>query len=279
MRKKSFTVLITGASSGIGREIAIRLAKEGHKVFAGIRRKIDKTEIEKLSSNIKGVYIDVSNQASIDKAFWFVIKNTDKIDVLINNAGIVVAGPVEFIQVKKLREQFEINTFGAVAVAQKFLPLLAGGKIINISSMASSGLFPFISPYCASKRALDILFNSFALENKNNIKVISIKPAAIKTPIWNKSVKNSKKMFDGAENIAKEKYSKELQYLEKNALNNNVTGIEPYVVVDKVIDVINSKNPKSSYNVGLKASFVEFISKFPQDIVNKLVYIGLNKIR
>ena len=90
---------------------------------------------------------------------------------MINNAGIVIAGPIELLDIKKLKEQFDVNTFGAIAVTQKFLPLLKDGKIINISSMASHGLFPYISPYCASKRAMDILFNSFALENKDNIKV------------------------------------------------------------------------------------------------------------
>ena len=278
MNKKSQIILITGASSGIGRETAIRLAKEGHKVFAGIRRKVDKIEIEKLNSNIKGVYLDISNQSSIDKAFWYIMKNTDKIDVLINNAGIVVAGPIEFINIKRLKEQFDINTFGAIAVTQKFLPLLNNGKIINISSMASTGLFPFISPYCASKRAMDILFNSFALENKNNIKVISIKPAAIKTPIWNKSVKATKDSMNSLNEIAKEKYAKELTFLEKNALENNKKGIDTYIVVDKIIQVIRTDNPKSSYCVGSKAILADFLSKFSQDFTNKLIKSKLGKI-
>lgn len=278
MNKKSKTILITGASSGIGRETAIRLAKEGHKVFAGIRRKVDKIEIEKLSKNIQGVYLDVANQSSIDKAFWFVMKNTDKIDVLINNAGIVVAGPVEFLDIKKLKEQFDVNTFGALLVVQKFLPLLNNGRIINISSMASTGIFPFISPYCASKRALDILFNSFAVENKNNIKVISVKPAAIKTPIWNKSVKSTRESIENINEIAKEKYLKELFFLEKNALENNNKGIEIYVVVDKIIEIINAKNPKSTYNVGIQAVLADVISKFPQDFINRLIKFRLGKI-
>lgn len=278
MNKNSQTILITGASSGIGRETAIRLAKEGHKVFAGIRKKIDKIEIEKLNKNIKGVYLDVANQSSIDKAFWYVMKNTDKIDVLINNAGIVVAGPIEFIDLKRLKEQFDINTFGAIAVAQKFLPLLSNGKIINISSMASTGLFPFISPYCASKRAMDILFNSFALENKNNIKVVSIKPAAIKTPIWNKSVKSTKDSLNTLNEIAKEKYAKELTFLEKNALENNTKGIDTYIVVDEILKVVKTTNPKSSYCVGSKAIIADFLSKFSQDFTNKLIKSKLDKI-
>lgn len=281
MSKKNInkTILITGTSSGIGRETAIRLAKDGYKVFAGVRRKVDKQELEKLNTNITGVYIDITNPASIDKAFWFVLKNTDKIDVLINNAGIVTAGPIELIDIKKLKEQFDVNTFGAIAVTQKFISLLRGGKVINISSMASYGIFPYISPYCASKRALDILFNGFALENKDKIKVISIKPAAIKTPIWNKSIKKAHENFEEINDAAKEKYFNELSYLEKNAHLNNTKGIEIYKVVDKIIEVIEKKDPKSSYNVGFKATFVDLFSKLPQDIINTIIKLKLKRIK
>lgn len=278
MKKQTKVILITGASSGIGRETAYRLAKAGHKVFAGVRRKIDKTEIEQLSPNITGVYLDVTNQSSIDKAFWFVIKHTDKIDVLINNAGIVIAGPIEYLSVKKLKEQFDVNTFGALAVAQKFLPFLKNGLIVNISSMASTGIFPFISPYCASKRALDILFNSLFIENKDNIKVVSIKPASIKTPIWNKSVKKARESCSELNEPAKQKYEKELTYLEKNALENNSKAIEISAVTNCILKVIESKNPKPSYNVGFMACCAEIFSKLPISIVNNLVKSKLKKL-
>ncbi|MBQ9244970.1 SDR family oxidoreductase [bacterium] len=276
MEKRNLTIFITGASSGIGRETAIRLAKEGHKVFAGIRRKIDKEEIENLNENIQGVYIDVTNAASIEKAFWFVMKNAKSLDVLINNAGIAVGGPVELIDVKKLKEQFDVNTFGAVAVVQKFMPLLHNSRIINISSMAASGVFPFVAPYCASKRALDILFNSFALENKDNIKVISIKPSSVKTPIWNKSVKKAREYFTNISEEAKNKYEKQLLSIEKKALENNENAIETYFVVDKIIKVINCKNPKPSYNVGNQAVVAEWLSRLPLSISNRLIIKFLN---
>ncbi len=281
MSKKNInkTILITGTSSGIGRETAIRLAKDGYKVFAGVRRKVDKQELEKLNPNIIGVYIDITNPASIDKAFWFVLKNTDKIDVLINNAGIVVAGPVELLDTKRLKEQFEVNTFGAINVTQKFMPLLKGSLVINISSMASYGVFPYISAYCASKRALDILFNSFALENKDKIKVVSIKPAAIKTPIWNKSIKKTHENFETINDAAKEKYYNELIYLEKNAHANNNKGIEIYKVVDKIIEVIRKRNPKASYNVGFTAILVDLFSKLPQCIINFIIKLKLKRMK
>ncbi len=279
MKKSVKTILITGTSTGIGREIALKLAKEGHKVFAGVRRKIDKNELESLNPNIKGVYLDITNPSSIDKAFWFVIKNTEKIDVLINNAGIAVAGPVEILPVKKIKEQFDVNVFGALNVTQKFFPLLKNGLIINMSSLAATGLFPYIAPYCASKRALDILFNNLMLENKDNIKVVSVKPAVIKTPIWDKSIKKARENFDLASDISKKKYEKELSYMITHSEKNNHRGLDPYFVVNTVEKIINSKNPKPSYNVGFASSCADFVSKLPQTIINLIVKLKLKKIK
>lgn len=276
MKKQNQTIFITGASSGIGKDVVLRLAKEGYRVFAGVRRRFDKAELENFSKNITGVYIDVTNQASIDKAFYFVMKNTEKLDVLINNAGIVCAGPVEGLPVSKVKEQFEVNTFGPIMLVQKFMPLLHGAKVINISSMAATGIFPYISMYCASKRAMDIIFNCFSLENKNNIKVISIKPASIRTPIWNKSVEKAHQTFSSANDVIKEKYAKELSALEKNAMKNNKKGINIAAVTNTVLKVIKSKNPKPSYNVGFASTIAELFSKLPQGLINKIIKAKLN---
>lgn len=279
MKNSAKTILITGTSTGIGREIALRLAKNGHKVFAGVRRKIDKVEIEKLNPNITGVYIDIINPSSIDKAFWFVLKNTEKIDVLINNAGIAVAGPVEVLPVKKIKEQFDVNVFGTLNVTQKFFPLLKNGLIINISSLASYGIFPYIAPYCASKRALDILFNSLMLENKDNIKVVSVKPAVIKTPIWDKSIKKAQETFEELNDIYKRKYNDELSYMATHSKENALKGIDPCILAHTIVKIIDSKNPKPSYNIGFESSCADWVSKFPQIIINFIIKAKLKNIK
>ncbi len=278
MNKELKTIFVTGASSGIGKEISKLSADKGYKVFAGVRKKSDKSDLESYNKNITGVYIDVTNISSIDKAFWFIIKHADKLDVLINNAGIAVASPVECLDIKKLKEQFEVNTFGPVSIAQKFIPLLKGGKIINISSMAASGIFPYISPYCASKRALDIIFNSYNIENKDNIKVISVKPAVIRTPIWNKSIKSARELFENQNDILREKYIKDLLLLEKNASEGSKTGIDAKYVAEKVLKIINTQNPKPSYCVGIKSNLALLFSLLPSDILNKLIKLRLEKI-
>ena len=275
---KKQTIFITGASSGIGKETALFFAKKGHLVFAGVRKKVDKEAIESLHENITGVYIDVTNAGSIDKAFWFIMRNTNKIDVLINNAGIVVGGPVELLQINKLREQFEVNTFAPIMVVQKFMPLLDNSKVINISSVASTGLFPYISAYCASKRAMDIFFNAFALENKNKIKVISIKPASIRTPIWDKSVEKARADFNTLNKKSCEKYAKDLSALEKHALQNNIKGLSVDKVTKCVYKVVKSKNPKASYNVGFSAYLADMASRLPLEFVNFLIRLKMKNM-
>lgn len=274
--KKS--VLITGASSGIGKEIALQLANEGYLVFAGVRKKTDKFSLEKQNKNIIGVYLDVTSDSSIDKAFWFVLKKTNSLYSIINNAGVAVGGPIEFIPVKKIKEQFDVNTFGAIAVTQKFLPMMHEGKIINTSSMASTGIFPFAAPYCASKRALDILFNSMGIEFKNpEIKVVSIKPGTIKTPIWDKSMKSNLAFIRELPNACLEKYKKELNLLERNAYKSNEKGQNPEDVAKLVSQILKMKNPKPSYTVGSDAFWVVLFAKLPLNIVNFFVKHILSK--
>lgn len=274
--KKS--VLITGASTGIGKETALLLANEGFQVFAGIRKKSDKFKLEKLNKNITGVYIDVTKPSSIDKAFWFILKKTDSLYALVNNAGIAIGGPMEFVPIKKLKEQFDINTFGPVAVTQKFLPLLNQGRIVNMSSMASTGIFPFTAPYCASKRALDILFNCLMLEyNSGDIKIISVKPGVIKTPIWDKSLKNNLEFFKELPQRCFEKYKKELNVIEKTVYDGDDHGASPELVAKTVLKALTAKNPKLSYTVGSDAFWVVNFAKLPLTIVNFFVKLALNK--
>ena len=116
-------------------------------VFAGYRNK----DLITSQDNVEYFYMDMTNRKSIADAAELIKSKVDKIDVLINVAGCVVAGPIEKIDTDKLREQFDVNTFSHLEFVQNLVEPLSNGKIINVSSMASFGHFPFISPYCASK--------------------------------------------------------------------------------------------------------------------------------
>ena len=260
-------IIITGSTSGLGKELVKLFATSGMwHVFAGYRN----GNLIQQVDNAEYFYIDMKNRDSIAEAAEFIKSKTDKIDVLINAAGCVAAGPVEFLDTDKLREQFDVNTFSHIEFTQKLLPLLNNGRIVNISSMSSFGHFPFISPYCASKRALDIFFNAFALENHRNIKVISIKPGVISTPIWKKSVEANEKSLSGCQD-----YEKELEFIRNNALKNTNKGLNVEYAAECIKNIVEKKNPKTSYTLGRDAKFAQILSYLPQDWINKLVKFGL----
>lgn len=267
---KTKTYVITGATSGIGKALTEFLAKSGCTVFAGYRSELKSRELSLISENIFPFYVDYARPETVSLAVEYIKSKTSKVDTLVNIAGCVVAGPVEKLKMDEVRRQFNVNVFGHIEMAQGLVDLLIDGKIINVSSMASFGIFPFISPYCASKRCLDMFFNSFLIENKRNIKVVSIKPGVIVTPLWEKSInENTELMCECAG------YEKEMEFISNNARKNETKGLNVNKVVDVILKADNVKNPKLSYTVGRDAFGAYLISKLPQVIINKLVKFGL----
>ena len=268
----SKTYVITGAASGIGKALTECFAKD-NIVFAGVRRQGVFDEIKSISENVIPFFIDLCNDESIKNAAEFIKSKTDKVDTLVNAAGCVVAGAIEKIRVQELRRQFDTNVFGHIEFTQKLLDILEGGRIINISSMASYGIFPFISPYCASKRAMDILFNSLLMETKRDIKVISVKPGVIATPLWNKSIEQNRNSIKDCSG-----YEAEMAYMIKNADKNGQKGAPVERVVSVVAYADRVKHPKLTYTVGKDAFAARLVSKLPAGIINKIIKSKVKKI-
>lgn len=264
-------IVITGATSGIGRALVESLADD-YIIFAGYRNPDHERSLIKISSNVIPFFIDMEKPSIIDGAAIFIKRQVEKIDLLINVAGCVMAGPMENMPLSKLEKQFQINTFSHLRFTQKLLDLLDGSRVINISSMASFGMFPYVSPYCASKRALDILFTALELETNKKIKVISVKPGVIATPLWQKSIEINKDSISGDKS-----YAKQMDYMKRNAMKNGQRGLSVDKVVDVIKKIIASKNPKASYTIGIDAKAAELVSKLPQDWINWLVETGLKK--
>lgn len=260
--KKS--IIITGSTSGLGKELVKLFAQnEDYIVFASYR---NKDKIEQIAGNIEYFYMDLCNDNSIIEAANFIKSKTDKIDILINAAGAVVAGPVECLDIDKLRKQFQVNTFAHIKFTQELLPILDNTRIINISSMSSFGHFPFISPYCASKRSLDIFFNALSLETHKKLEIVSVKPGVISTPIWEKSVKSNTETLEN-----NKEYEKELEFLKNNALKNTNKGLNVTVAAQKIKEIALKKKVKPSYLIGKDSVIAGILSHLPQEILNKLV--------
>ena len=170
------TALVTGASSGIGAACAARLARAGWRVLAGVRRPGDAPE------GTEEVLLDVTDAAQIQAR-----PRVDELHALVNNAGIAIAMPLEFVPLDELRHQLEVNVVGQVAVTQAFLPALrrARGRIVFVGSIAGKSALPFLGPYAASKHALEAVADSLRLELRPwGIRVSIVEPGSIKTPIW-----------------------------------------------------------------------------------------------
>ena len=266
---KTKTYVITGAASGIGKEVVKKLAAD-NVIFAGYRNKSHESELKLISPNVFPFYVDYANPETIKEAAKYILSKCTKVDTLINIAGCVVAGPVEDINIDEIRRQFNVNVFGHIELTQNLIQILDNGRIINVSSMASYGLFPFISPYCASKRALDMFFNSLLIENKKNIKVISIKPGVISTPLWSKSVEENSKYFDNYGD-----YSEEMKYVIANAQRNLKRGLSADKVADVIIKADRTNHPKLSYTVGGDALLAKYVSMLPQEIINAIIKLGI----
>ena len=273
MENEKRTVVITGATSGIGKRLTETYAiNEDCTVFAGYRNPEHRKELESISSNVIPFNIDMEKPSLIDWAAISIKKRASKVDLLINAAGCVMAGPMEVMPAEKLKKQFDVNTFSHLRFTQKLMEILQGGKVINISSMASFGIFPFVAPYCASKRALDILFTALEIESNYKVKVISIKPGVIATPLWEKSIKNNQDSIVGAKD-----YEKQMTYVAGNAERNGTRGLSPDKVVEVILKADRAKNPKPSYTVGKDAFVAELVSRLPQCLINKIIECGMKK--
>ena len=158
-------IVITGASTGIGAGCALRMDQRGYRVFAGVRREEDGERLRAMASDrLTPLMIDVTIQRSIDDAAAAVDAATGDHGLagLVNNAGVAITGPVEYLSVDRYREQFEVNYFGQIAVTQAFLPAIrrAGGRIVTMGSIAGRASAPFLSPYAGTKHALEALTDS-----------------------------------------------------------------------------------------------------------------------
>lgn len=263
------TYVITGATSGIGKELVKRLAKD-NIVFAGYRSEVKRDMLASLSPNIYPFYIDYAKPETVKEAAEYIKSKCTRIDTLVNIAGCVVAGPVEQIEMEEIRRQFDVNVFGHLEFSKRLFDLLEGGKIINVSSMASYGVFPFISPYCASKRCMDMFFNALLVENKKNVQIVSIKPGVIATPLWGKSIEENSKYFMDCSG-----YEAEMRFMISNARKNGAKGLSPEKVIEVILRADEAKKPKLTYTVGRDAFVARMISKLPQGLVNELVKFGL----
>ena len=273
------TALVTGASTGIGAATARGLAARGYYVFAGVRNEADANGIK--GERIEPVTLDVTDAAGIAKARERVLAQTGgRLDALVNNAGIVVFAPLEFVPLDQLREQFEVNVFGPVAVIQAFLPALraARGRIVNIGSISGRFVSPFGAPYSGSKFALRAFNDALRYElHPFGIEVSLVSPGAVATPIWAKSQARAQALLDAMPPQATELYGTMLKALGASSRGAPKRASDPALVVDAVVRALWDPKPRAEYIVGRDAQVMAVLAALPAKLRERLVRDRLAK--
>jgi NAD(P)-dependent dehydrogenase (short-subunit alcohol dehydrogenase family) len=266
-------VVVTGASSGIGAATARRLADAGFTVFAGVRSPIG-TALGSPSPNILPLRLDVTDADSIASAARAVAELGPALFGLINNAGIAVAGPLEYLPIQELRAQLEINVTGVVAVTQAFLPLLrrTHGRIINVGSIQGRLTAPFLGPYSASKMALEAITDALRMElAPSGIAVSIIEPGAVATPIWQKGAAQKTRLLDAMPPEALTHYGKSIDAVTAIAQSEERSGIPPERVAELLLRILTAKKPRARYLVGRPARIQAVIAHLPESIRDRLL--------
>ncbi len=284
MEKMAKTLLITGASTGIGRACALHFDRKGFKVFAGVRKQADAEGLQKeASGSLQPLIMDVTDYESVYRAAKTVgaAIGDSGLDALVNNAGIAVSGPLEFLPIKRFEDQVRVNVFGTVAVTQAFLPLLrkAKGRIVNISSESGRIAMPLMAPYAASKHALEALTDALRVELlPSGIKVVLIEPGSIKTSMWEKTDELAKSLMTEIPEPGRKIYAKELATHLKAAKTMERFFIPVEKVVNAVDKAIGSRWPRLRYPVGLEAFFLIYVMRpLPGKIRDRLMSIFLRQ--
>src|SRR5437867_2857394 len=264
-------VVITGTSTGIGAACALHLDKLGFCVFAGVRKDADGDALkQKSSGRLTPVCIDVTDAATIASAAKTVTAAVGEAGLtgLVNNAGIAVAGPLEFLPIDDVRQQLEVNVTGQLAVTQAFLPLLrlARGRIVNIGSANGRVAIPFVGLYSASKFAMEGLTDAMRMELKPwGIEVSIIEAGGIATPIWQKSTAAADEMIRHLPERAHELYGAAIPAFRKAAAREAQKAISPDIVAQAVTHALVSKKPGTRYSVGRNASLQVIIARLLPD--------------
>lgn len=274
------SLLITGASSGIGRACVLHMDRLGWRVFAGVRREADADSLRAESSGgLTPLLLDVTDSKSVKEAMQVVDKSVGEAGLsgLVNNAGVPYGGPIEYLNVNEVRHVFEVNYFGVIAVTQAFIPLLrcARGRIINMSSISGLTSSPFLSPYSTSKFALEALSDSLRVElSPWGIKVAVIEPGPIATPIWNKAGDVIQNLVEGASPEGLRLYG---GLYGAMAGLFETHGIPAEEVAKAVAHALTARRPKTRYAVGTNAGSVRLFRLLPDRLRDRLIRAGMPK--
>lgn len=266
MKKK--VILITGASSGFGKDVAHELIKQGHVVYATARRVGLMKDLEALGGKV--FKLDVTQQGDIDKVVSTLLDTEGRIDVLFNNAGFGAYGAIEAVSDEQIKYQFDVNLFGVSRMLKAVLPTMRkqkSGTIVNTASLVSHLSTPIIGWYAATKHALKAVSDSLRLEVAHlGINVVLIDPGAVKTGFEDVSVKALEQINHPDD------YKSLVSIVKKYISKTYAQAPGPQSTTDCIVKAINSNNPSLRYKTTLDSKLLGFIKKVTPDVlVDKII--------
>jgi NAD(P)-dependent dehydrogenase (short-subunit alcohol dehydrogenase family) len=269
--------LITGASSGIGRATALRLAGRGWTVLAGVR---DPAAGERLVEEAAGgemipLSVEVTDPAQVAAAAARVQelgardRSTARggLDALVNNAGIGIGGPLELVPLDDLRRQFEVNVFAQVAVTQAMLPALrrAGGRIVFVSSVGGRVAMAFTAPYAASKHAIEAFGDALRVElHSSGVRVALVEPGSVSTPIWDKGRAQADQVSIPLE--LQQQYGRIPAAMSKVLEDTARRGVAPELVAETIERALTAPRMRARYVVGRDAKAMLLAKRLLPDL-------------
>lgn len=247
------TVVITGASTGIGRSTAERLAARGWQVFAGVRSDSDGEVLLAANSRIKPILLDVTNPVQVESAVEVVRQalGGQKLAGLVNNAGIANMGPLALQSMEQFQAHFEVNVFGLLRATKAFLPLLGmdqdldgnPGRIINITSVGGRLASPFLGAYTATKHAVESMTDSLRRELAVfGIDAIAVGPGAVKTPIWDKAEQDNRDTP-----YSDSLWAEPIEKFSQTMLDGGRDGLNPEIIARTIETALTAPKPKARY--------------------------------
>lgn len=269
------SVLITGASTGIGRASALRLDAAGWRVFAGVRREEDAESLAAAgSAALTPVMVDVLDADQIAAAAARVEAEAGGLDGLVNNAGVAIPGPLETLPIADFRHQIEINLTAHVAVTQALLPAIraAGGRVVFISSLGGRVAFPLTGAYHAAKFGVEAVGDVMRQELRPaGIRVAIVEPGSIDTPIWARGEKTADAMTAESPRTV-ELYGAMIEKYRKVVRDTAERGIPPEKVAAAIEHALSAERPRSRYLVGLDAKVQARLKPFiPTPVFDRIV--------
>jgi NAD(P)-dependent dehydrogenase (short-subunit alcohol dehydrogenase family) len=249
------SVIVTGASTGIGLATALHLDRLGFAVVAGVRKEADADAVARqASARLTTAILDVTDAATIDELAAGL--GDAPLAGLVNNAGIAVGGPLELVEVDELRRQLEINVVGLVAITQALLPALrrGTGRVVNIGSVGGRTAAPFLGPYSASKHAVEAITDSWRQELRPwGIHVAVVEPGSVKTPIWAKAETDIDAIEASMPAGGKEMYGALITAMRTTIAETAQRGMPPEKVAKAVEHALTAARPRTRYLLGADA--------------------------